>query len=123
MPAEFTLAPEGVDHYDISLVDGERIESHSLISGFNVPMVIRPSLPDCMAPSCPTNINEMCPPLLRTGIDQNGRNLGCIAACNAGFGQEKWGNRACCSGRFDTKTLRLSTQADTMTRSLAQSVG
>ena len=61
-------------------------------------MNIYPTLDNCFPPSCPTNINPLCPPLLRTSIDAEGKNLGCLAACNAGFGQEKYGNRACCSG-------------------------
>lgn len=73
-------------------------DTSTLTSGFNVPMNIYPTLDNCFPPSCPTNINPLCPPLLRTSIDAEGKNLGCLAACNVGFGQEKYGNRACCSG-------------------------
>jgi hypothetical protein len=61
-------------------------------------MNIYPTLEHCFSPSCPLNINPLCPPLLRTSIDAEGKNLGCLTACNAGFGQETYGNRACCSG-------------------------
>ena len=76
----------------------DTIPPTALTAGFNVPMNIYPTLPSCFPPSCPTNINPLCPPLLRTSIDAEGKNLGCLAACTAGFGQEKFGNRACCSG-------------------------
>ena len=36
---------------------------------------------------------------LAAGLDKNGVNLGCLAACNAGFGAELYGNRACCTGK------------------------
>ncbi|KAI9634241.1 thaumatin family-domain-containing protein [Dioszegia hungarica] len=92
--AEFTLAPNGQDNYDISLVDG-----------FNVPMIILPTAPDCPKPDCPVNINAKCPGVLRTGLDQNGANLGCVSSCIRGFGQEKFGNRACCSGGYNDPAL------------------
>ncbi|ORX40766.1 thaumatin family-domain-containing protein [Kockovaella imperatae] len=88
--AEFTLATAGEDNYDISLVDG-----------FNVPLNIILSKSDCPQPTCMGNINPLCPPLLRTGLDSNGVNLGCLAACNAGFGAETYGNRACCTGSYN----------------------
>ncbi|KIR29579.1 thaumatin family protein [Cryptococcus deuterogattii 99/473] len=84
--AEFTFVWGKEDNYDISLVDG-----------FNIPLNIIPSVSSCAEPQCQVNINALCPPLLRTSLDQNGVNLGCIAPCNAGFGQEIYGNRACCT--------------------------
>lgn len=61
-------------------------------------MTILPSAPDCPKPDCPVNINAKCPAILRVGLDQQGANLGCTHACIKGFGQEQFGNRACCSG-------------------------
>ena len=65
-----------------------------------MPLNILPSVKSCDQPQCQVNVNALCPALLRTGLDQNGVNYGCIAACNAGFGAEKFGNRACCTGTF-----------------------
>lgn len=86
--AEFTFVRGKEDNYDISLVDG-----------FNILLNIIPSISTCAEPQCQVNINALCPPLLRTSFDQKGVNLGCIAPCNAGFGQEIYGNRACCTGK------------------------
>lgn len=73
--------------------------------GFNVPLVINPSNKKCEAPACSQNVNAYCPPLLRTGLDQSGQSLACLHPCNAGFGQEKFGNRACCSGGYNDPEL------------------
>jgi hypothetical protein len=67
-------------------------------TGYNIGMSIVPSNKDCPAPSCSANINEKCPAVLRTGIDQTGVNTGCLSSCKGGFGMEVGGNRACCSG-------------------------
>ncbi|KAK8849433.1 hypothetical protein IAR55_004765 [Kwoniella newhampshirensis] len=92
--AEFTLSTSGVDNYDISLVDG-----------FNIPLSIEVSDSSCTSPKCEYNINMDCPAVLRTSLDKTGKNLGCLQPCNAGFGQEKYGNRACCSGGYNDPNL------------------
>ncbi|RSH91668.1 hypothetical protein EHS25_009037 [Saitozyma podzolica] len=84
--AEFTLSASGTDNYDISLVDG-----------FSIPLNIIPSASDCPAPECAVNINPLCPGTLRTAISENGLNLACMHPCNAGYGQETFGNRDCCT--------------------------
>ncbi|KAE8542310.1 hypothetical protein D1P53_001084 [Cryptococcus gattii VGV] len=99
--AEFTFVRGKEDNYDISLVDG-----------FNIPLNIIPSISTCAEPQCQVNINALCPPLLRTSLDQNGVNLGCIAPCNAGFGQEIYGNRACCTGAYADSTLCVACGVD-----------
>ncbi|OCF74263.1 hypothetical protein I204_04633 [Kwoniella mangroviensis CBS 8886] len=92
--AEFTLSFDKEDNYDISLVDG-----------YNVPLNIYPSDQNCLSPVCEGNVNKYCPPLLRTGLDKNGVNLGCMAPCNAGFGDELYGNRACCTGAYGNDSM------------------
>ncbi|ODO00600.1 thaumatin family protein [Cryptococcus wingfieldii CBS 7118] len=87
--AEFTLQPDSEDNFDISLVDG-----------FNIPLNIIPSIESCPQPQCQVNLNLLCPAMLRTALDMNGVNLGCLTACNAGLGQEMYGNRACCTGSY-----------------------
>jgi len=71
-------------------------------------MNIYPTLPECVRPACMVNINPLCPPTLRSGIDQNGNNLGCLAACNVGYGQEEFGNRACCSGELESRIIAIT---------------
>lgn len=61
-------------------------------------MSITPSKRECNVPECTVNINEICPEVLRAGIDQNGANGACISSCKAGFGEAAGGNRNCCSG-------------------------
>ncbi|TYJ56822.1 hypothetical protein B9479_002432 [Cryptococcus floricola] len=87
--AEFTLQPSSEDNFDISLVDG-----------FNLPLNIIPSIESCPQPQCQVNLNLLCPAMLRTALDMNGVNLGCLTACNAGLGEETYGNRACCTGSY-----------------------
>ncbi|WWD20055.1 hypothetical protein CI109_104528 [Kwoniella shandongensis] len=99
--AEFTLNSTSIDNYDISLVDG-----------FNIPLNIEVSDKSCTSPKCDHNINMDCPPLLRTGLDKSGKNLGCLQPCNAGFGQEAWGNRACCTGAYADPNLCQSCGVD-----------
>ncbi|KAK4686813.1 ATP-binding cassette, subfamily B (MDR/TAP), member 10, partial [Tremellales sp. Uapishka_1] len=91
--AEFTLIPSGEDNFDISLVDG-----------FNIPMNVVPSISSCSSATCDGNVNAVCPPLLRTSLDEDGVNLACLSPCNAGFGGEEFGNRACCTGGYDNAT-------------------
>ncbi|ODO07056.1 hypothetical protein I350_04424 [Cryptococcus amylolentus CBS 6273] len=92
--AEFTMQPDSEDNFDISLVDG-----------FNLPLNIIPSIASCPQPQCQVNINLLCPAMLRTALDMNGVNLGCLTACNAGLGQEMYGNRACCTGSYADSDL------------------
>lgn len=65
MTAEFTLAPEGLDHYDISLVDGEccnghlvaksKLTLHSQVSTSpSSSLPLTPSVPPRTAPSTST---------------------------------------------------------------------
>jgi hypothetical protein len=67
-------------------------------AGFSIPLNIIPSASDCPAPECAVNINPLCPGTLRTAISENGLNLACMHPCNAGYGQETFGNRDCCTG-------------------------
>lgn len=75
-------------------------------------MVITPSKSDCQAPACAVNLNPMCPPILRSGIDTAGNNYGCLSACGAGFGAEKFGNRDCCTGAYSVSQVCQSCGVD-----------
>ncbi|WVQ75229.1 hypothetical protein IAR50_004841 [Cryptococcus sp. DSM 104548] len=99
--AEFTMQPDSTDNFDISLVDG-----------FNLPLNIIPSIASCPQPQCQVNLNLLCPAMLRTALDMNGVNLGCLTACNAGLGQELYGNRACCTGSYNDPDLCLACGVD-----------
>lgn len=110
------------DNYDISNVDGKsanlfsrrsyhrhphprmpspvEIRANYSMSGFNLPMSITPSAESCQAPSCKANINEVCPDVLRGGLDDNGANMMCMSSCKAEFGDTPAGNRACCDGEY-----------------------
>lgn len=79
--AELTLVPGGMDNYDLSLVDG-----------FNLPIAIRPSAPDCLAPTCGADINAKCPDNLAITA-AGGRVVACKSSCLA-TGQPDY----CCTG-------------------------
>uniref|UniRef100_A0A0E0ENQ3 Thaumatin-like protein n=1 Tax=Oryza meridionalis TaxID=40149 RepID=A0A0E0ENQ3_9ORYZ len=78
--AEFTLnGADGKDFYDVSLVDG-----------YNLPMLVQASAPDCPDTGCLVDLNERCPSELRA---DDGR--ACRSACEA-FGRPEY----CCNGAY-----------------------
>ncbi|PNT62217.1 pathogenesis-related protein 5 isoform X2 [Brachypodium distachyon] len=88
--AEFTLA--SVDYYDVSLVDG-----------FNLPMVITPSLPSnssgggngsCTVAGCDGDLRKDCPPELEVK-GAGGKTVACRSACDV-FGTDEY----CCRGQY-----------------------
>ncbi|KAH8102162.1 Osmotin thaumatin-like protein [Cristinia sonorae] len=86
--AEFTLAANGKDFYDVSLVDG-----------YNLPMRIDNNK-GCAVPSCPVDLGPNCPPKYKGPFDASGFPVGCKSACLV---DPNPGNSpACCSGQFGT---------------------
>lgn len=78
--AEFTLdGSGGLDFFDVSLVDG-----------YNLPMLVQASAPDCPDTGCLVDLNERCPSELRA---DDGR--ACRSACEA-FGRPEY----CCNGAY-----------------------
>ncbi|KAL6646301.1 hypothetical protein ACP70R_017909 [Stipagrostis hirtigluma subsp. patula] len=78
--AEFTLdGAGGKDFYDVSLVDG-----------YNLPMLVHATDPDCPDTGCLVDLNERCPEELRA---EGGR--ACRSACEA-FGSPEY----CCNGAY-----------------------
>ncbi|KAK3157888.1 hypothetical protein QOZ80_2AG0129790 [Eleusine coracana subsp. coracana] len=83
--AEFTLdGHEGLDFYDVSLVDG-----------YNQPVLVQPEGPavgsSCVPTGCMVDLNGVCPAELR--VAQEGGGVACKSACEA-FGSPEH----CCSG-------------------------
>jgi hypothetical protein len=84
--AEFTLdGHEGLDFYDVSLVDG-----------YNQPMLVQPEGgavgANCVPTGCMVDLNGVCPAELRVAQDGAG-GVACKSACEA-FGSPEH----CCSG-------------------------
>lgn len=91
--AEFTLnADDGLDFYDVSLVDG-----------YNLPMFVSPQggtgAGNCLITGCSVDLNGNCPLKLRkTGGGSNGSTcVACKSACVA-FGDPQY----CCSGAYSS---------------------
>ncbi|KAL9241427.1 hypothetical protein vseg_015542 [Gypsophila vaccaria] len=94
--AEFTLnGSNGLDFYDVSLVDG-----------YNLPLVIRPtgeSGKNCSSAGCAEDLNEACPTQLKVvasaypSTTSGGPGVACKSACDA-FGDPQY----CCSGAYST---------------------
>ncbi|KAL0536066.1 hypothetical protein IC582_024998 [Cucumis melo] len=87
--AEFTLnGADGLDFYDVSLVDG-----------YNIPMLIVAkggTRGGCAATGCLVDLNGGCPSELRVG-HSGGRSVACRSACEA-FNAPQF----CCSEAFST---------------------
>ena len=89
--AEFTFnAHEGLDFYDVSLVDG-----------YNLPVAIEPvggtyesGAGICQTCGCNKDLNEICPYELR--VVYNGWTVGCKSACSA-----LREARYCCAGEYN----------------------
>ncbi|KAL4577712.1 hypothetical protein LXL04_013823 [Taraxacum kok-saghyz] len=88
--AEFTLnGANGMDFYDISLVDG-----------YNLPMMIVPQggSGNCNVTGCMADLNKNCPSALRLTAAGNGdESVACRSACGA-FGDPMY----CCNGAYST---------------------
>ncbi|KAH9025717.1 thaumatin family-domain-containing protein [Lactarius deliciosus] len=90
--AEWTLQGDGNrDFYDVSLVDG-----------YNLPMAIIPSAPNCSVASCPVDLGPACPAPLVGPIDQTGFPVGCKSACVANLDNSTADSSNCCTGTHNT---------------------
>ncbi|KAI0729579.1 thaumatin-like protein [Fomitopsis betulina] len=92
--AEFTLSGvsggNGLDNYDVSLVDG-----------FNIPLSITNDQ-GCHIADCPVNLNPDCPAAIAGPKDSSGQNVGCKSACFANLDGDQADSPNCCSGSYDT---------------------
>lgn len=94
--AEWTLGGtppndgDGVDWYDVSLVDGS-----------NIPLRIEPTS-GCPVADCPADLNNGCPDPL-AARDPSGNVIGCKSACLANLDGNTGGDSPlCCSGSHNT---------------------
>ncbi|EIW74277.1 thaumatin-like protein [Coniophora puteana RWD-64-598 SS2] len=88
--AEFTLDANGVDYYDVSLVDG-----------YNLPVEIT-NTGGCSVASCPVDLGPNCPAALQGPYDSTGFPVGCKSACDANLDGDPSNSANCCSGQYDT---------------------
>ncbi|KAG5234615.1 G-type lectin S-receptor serine/threonine-protein kinase [Salix suchowensis] len=83
--AEFALdSSDGLDYYDVSVVDG-----------FNLPLLVVPSGQNCSSTGCIGDVIESCPPELEFTIA--GKRVGCVSACLA-FNMPIY----CCLGNYSS---------------------
>ncbi|KAI0674521.1 Osmotin thaumatin-like protein [Trametes maxima] len=87
--AEFTLGANGIDNYDVSVVDG-----------FNIPLRVDNNK-GCAVADCPVDLNPGCPAAIKGPTDSNGNVVGCKSACAAGLG-DPTNNPNCCTGTHNT---------------------
>ena len=71
--AELSLRQaEGLDFYDVSIVDG-----------YGLPVRVLPSASACHVAECTVDLGPICPSPLKGPFDSNGFSLGCKSACFA----------------------------------------
>jgi len=72
----------------------------SLVDGYNLPMSIIPSAPNCTVASCPVDLAPACPAPLVGPLDSTGLPVGCKSACVANLGGNLSNSSNCCTGSF-----------------------
>ncbi|KAL6131590.1 hypothetical protein ACLB2K_069964 [Fragaria x ananassa] len=86
--AEFSLnVTGGMDYYDVSLV-----------TGFNLPMVVEPQgagSSNCSSPGCSVDLNGSCPRELRVAREGSQGTVACMTPCTA-FNNSLF----CCTGEY-----------------------
>ncbi|KAF9513080.1 hypothetical protein BS47DRAFT_1344596 [Hydnum rufescens UP504] len=86
---EFTLsASDGLDYYDVSLVDG-----------YNLPVAITSSA-GCHIANCPVDLGPNCPAYLKGPFDSTGFPVGCKSDCLVD--PDPSNSPSCCSGSYNT---------------------
>ncbi|KAI5116716.1 hypothetical protein M0805_000825 [Coniferiporia weirii] len=88
--AEFTLGSNGLDYYDVSLVDG-----------YALPVSVTNNV-GCATASCPVDLGPNCPSVLAGPYDSTGFVLGCKSACLADLDNDPSNSANCCTGSHDT---------------------
>ncbi len=91
--AEFTLsAYQGLDFYDISLVDGANLPMYVNNYGGSTPDPLNAD--GCSAAGCTKNVLDTCPTVLQVK-DASGKVIACNSACNV-FQTDQY----CCRGAY-----------------------
>ena len=94
--AEFNLnAWDGMDFYDVSLVDGNNLPMWINNSGGSSPDKI--SADGCVAAGCTENANDTCPSVLQRTYE--GSVVACMSSCLA-----LGGDQYCCNGAYASRT-------------------
>ncbi|EGO03963.1 hypothetical protein SERLA73DRAFT_175668 [Serpula lacrymans var. lacrymans S7.3] len=88
--AEFTLGSNGLDYYDVSLVDG-----------YNLPVAIT-NTAGCSLADCPVDLGPNCPAAIQGPYDSTGFAVGCKSACEANIDGNPSDSANCCSGSHNT---------------------
>lgn len=93
--AEFNLnSYQGMDFYDVSLVEGNNLPMYINHTGGRTPDQISPT--GCAASGCTHDANATCPPVMRRTV--GGVVVACLSACLA-IG----GDQTCCLGQWSSR--------------------
>ncbi|KAN0084304.1 Thaumatin [Tylopilus felleus] len=90
--AEFTLGSNGLDYYDVSLVDG-----------YNLPLAITNNV-GCGIADCPVDLGPNCPAPLIGPFNSTGSPVGCKTACEANLDGDPTNSPNCCTGQYNDPT-------------------
>ncbi|XP_062079531.1 pathogenesis-related thaumatin-like protein 3.5 [Humulus lupulus] len=92
--AEFNLN-ETIDYYDVSLVDG-----------FNLPIVVKPSngTGNCSSVGCEGDLRQSCPAELQAKASGGGKVIACRSACDV-FNNDEY----CCRGTYSNPVSCVAT--------------
>jgi hypothetical protein len=94
--AEFNLnAWQGMDFYDVSLVEGNNLPMYVNYSGGKTPDPLSPT--GCSKAGCTRDANATCPPALQRVHD--GAVVACLSSCLA-----LGGDQMCCTGKWSSRT-------------------
>jgi len=88
--AEFTLGSNGMDFYDVSLVDG-----------YALPVRVTNNV-GCPTAACDTDLGPICPSQLVGPFDSTGFPIGCKSACLANLDGDPSNSANCCTGSHNT---------------------
>uniref|UniRef100_A0A7N0U2V1 Thaumatin-like protein n=2 Tax=Kalanchoe fedtschenkoi TaxID=63787 RepID=A0A7N0U2V1_KALFE len=92
-------SPATLAEFSIGAVNGQDLYDVSLVSGFNIPILVTPggggTGPDCKPTGCSANLSTVCPPELTVAVGSD--DVACMSACDA-FGDEQY----CCRREYGT---------------------
>ncbi|GAQ81575.1 Pathogenesis-related thaumatin superfamily protein [Klebsormidium nitens] len=93
--------PASLAEFALSQADGQDFFDASLVDGYNLKLVIKPSNPACAAVGCSSDLLATCPESLKMRSADGSRVIGCYSACSAPAMQsDPLREQYCCSGKF-----------------------